>query len=248
MEAKVKSLEKALKILECFSIRKAELGITEISNMLDLNKSNVHNIISTFEHMGYIEKNLDNDKYRLGLKIMHLSHVLSTTMPFHNVVNRCLKELSAQIDEIVYFGIPNGNQVMYLDGVFPEKAFNTRWVQGMTAPLVCTGIGKAMLAYMDTEFVESILAKQLESYTDYTITDPEKIRQELALTRQRGYSIDNMEHEYGVRCVGVPVFGRDGRLMGALSTTGPSLRFEGEYSEQFAQLLKQKATYIGLNM
>lgn len=245
MEVKVKSLEKAMKILECFSIKEPELGITEISNQLNLNKSNVHNIITTFEKLGYIDKNKENGKYRLGLKIMHLSHVLSTTMAFHNIVHRCLNELSEKIDEIVYFGIPNEKNVMYLDGAFPEKMYNTRWVQGMTAPLICTGIGKAMLAYMDDEFVESLLAEPLVRYTDYTITDPVAMREELKLTRTRGYSIDNMEHEYGVKCVGVPIFNGSGIVMGALSTTGPSLRFDEEQSAIFASMLKEKAKIIG---
>ena len=247
MEVKVKSLKKAIRVLECFTVKQPELGITEISNLLDLNKSNVHNIVTTFEQLGYMEKNKDNDKYRLGLKIMHLSHVLSTTMTFHSIVHRSLNELTAKIDEIVYFGIPDGDQVMYLDGAFPEKMYNTRWVQGMTAPLVCTGIGKAMLAFMEQDFVESILAKSLEKYTDFTITDPDRMREELLQTRLRGYSIDNMEHEFGIKCVGVPVLNPAGEVMGALSTTGPSLRFDDEHMEQFAAMLKEKADLIGRN-
>lgn len=245
MEVKVKSLEKSIKILECFSIKEPELGITEISHLLGLNKSNVHNIISTLEKLGYIEKNGETGKYRLGLKIMNLSHVLTATMPFQNIVHRCISELSAQIDEIVYFGIPHGKNVMYLDGAFPAKLYNTRWVQGMTAPMVCTGIGKAMLAYMDDEFVESLLTEPLVKYTDYTITDPEALREELKITRIRGYSIDNMEHEYGVKCVGVPVFNQSGKLVGAMSTTGPSLRFSDDQIPAFAAMLKEKAEIIG---
>lgn len=245
MDIKVKSLEKAIKILECFSTKEPELGITEISHRLDLNKSNVHNIISTFEKMGYLYKNNDTARYRLGLKIMHLSHVLTTTMPFQNIVHRCLTELSAEIDEIVYFGILDGKNVMYLDGAFPDKLYNTRWVQGMTAPLICTGIGKAMLAFMDDEFVESLLVESLVKYTNYTIIDPEAMREELRITRARGYSIDNMEHEYGVKCVGVPVFNQSGKLVGAMSTTGPSLRFNEEQISIFATMLKEKAEIIG---
>lgn len=244
MGVKVKSLEKAIRILECFSVKEPELGITEISNRLDLKKSNVHGIISTLLNLGYIEKNNETSKYRLGLKIMHLSHILSTTMPFHNVIHRCLKELSEKIDEIVYFGIPHGKNVMYLDGAFPEKLYNTRWVQGMTAPLVCTGIGKAMLAFMEEEFVESLLAEPLEKYTDNTITDPDAMREELKITKIRGYSIDNMEHEYGVKCVGVPVFNQYGKLIGAMSATGPSLRFNEEQIALFAEILKEKAESI----
>lgn len=243
----IKSLEKALNILECFSIEKPELGITEISQMTDLYKSNVFNIVSTFVSCGYLEQNSETGKYRLGLKIMGLSHILSTSMGFHSIVHRCINELARDIDEIVYFGIPDGENVMYMEGAFPEKFYNIRWVQGMTAPLVCTAIGKAMLAYMDEDFIDRILSKPLQRYTDYTITDPDIMKAELMLTKKRGYSTDNMEHEYGIKCVGVPVFDHTGSLMGALSTTGPSLRFSEEQSVVFVSMLKEKAEMIRRN-
>jgi len=245
MEGKVKSLEKALKVIESFTVTRPELGITEISNLLDLNKSNVHNIISTFEKMGYVVKNEVSGKYRLGMKVMRLSHVLSTTMVFHNEIHRCLNELSALIDEIVYFGIPNENKVMYLYAAFPEKSFNTRWVQGMTAPLVSTGIGKAMLAYMCDEYIDTLLEEPLVRFTDFTITDPVLLRRELSLIKKRGYSIDNMEHEFGVKCVGVPIFDQFGTVIGAFSASGPSLRFDDESSIRFAEILREKAEFIG---
>ncbi|MFA5658724.1 MAG: IclR family transcriptional regulator [Oscillospiraceae bacterium] len=238
---KVKSLKKAIDILECFSLEKAELGITEISNRLNLNKSNVHNIITTFEECGYIEHNPENGKYRLGLKILQLSHIVSRSMSFQSIIRKSVSALSKEIDEIVYFGIPDGESVMYMDAEFPEKAFNIRWVQGMTAPLVCTAIGKAMLAFMDNDFVNRILETPLVRFTDDTITDPDEMRIELIRTKQRGYSLDCMEHEYGIKCVGVPVFDHNGRLIGALSTTGPSLRFNDEKLKLSAELLKKKA-------
>lgn len=247
MEAKVKSLEKALKVLGCFSIEEPELGITEISQKLGLYKSNVYNIVATFEQCGYLEQNKENGKYHLGLIVMNLSHILSTSMGFHSVVHRCINELAEAIDEIVYFGIPDGDNVMYLEGAFPEKFYNIRWVQGMTAPLACTAIGKAMLAYMDDATISRVLSKPLERFTEYTITDPEILRAELLLTRKRGYSTDNMEHEYGIKCVGVPVFNRSGEVMGALSTTGPSLRFDEKQSSVFVAMLKEKAEVIRQN-
>lgn len=241
---KVKSLKKALEILECFSLEQPELGITEISSKLNLNKSNVHNIVATFEACGYLEQNAESGKYRLSLKILQLSHVISRNMNFQFIVHKAVKELAEKIDEIVYFGIPDGENVMYMDGGFPDKVFNVRWVQGMTAPLVCTSIGKAMLAYMDESFIDKVLQKPIQRFTDYTITDPIEIKEQLRQVKSNGYSLDCMEHEYGVKCVGVPVFNHQGNLIGALSTTGPSLRFEDENIIAYVKLLKEKALEI----
>jgi len=244
MEPKVKSLDKALRILSCFSLEEPELGVTEISKRFDLYKSNVHNIVATLEQNGFLERNEATGKYRLGLKVMRLAHVVSSSMGFHSVIHRSVKELSETIDEIVYFGIPYGDDVMYMEGAFPEKIYSLRWVAGMTAPLACTGIGKAILAFSDGKTVDRVLARPMERFTDNTITDPETMRAELATTRKRGYSTDNMEHEYGIKCVGVPVFNRSGELLGALSATGPSLRFSEARVEQFVALLKEKAAMI----
>ena len=70
-EIKVKSLQKALVILNCF-VKKPRLGVTEISEMLDLNKSNVHNILTTFQAMSYLEQDAESGKYQLGLGILEL--------------------------------------------------------------------------------------------------------------------------------------------------------------------------------
>lgn len=244
---KVKSLKKALDILECFSLEELELGITDISKRLDICKSNVHNIISTLEACGYIEQNKDNEKYRLGRKIIRLSHISARTIGFQSIVHKCVNELTGSIGEIVYFGIPDGENVMYMEGGFPEKAYNIRWIQGLTAPLVCTAIGKAMLAFLDEKLIETILQKPLTKFTDYTILDPEGIKEQLKNIRKFGYSIDNMEHEYGIKCVGVPVFDKNNDLIGALSTTGPSLRFDDKHIEIFANMLKEKAELIKRN-
>lgn len=244
---KVKSLKKALDILECFSLEELELGITEISKKLDICKSNVHNIISTLQACGYIEQNTDNGKYRLGLKIIKLSHISARTIGFQNIVHKCVDELTKSIGEIVYFGIPDGENVMYMEGGFPEKIYDIRWIQGLTAPLVCTSIGKAMLAFLNDELIETILKKPLTKFTDYTILDPKRIREQLTDIRKYGYSIDNMEHEYGIKCVGVPVFNKNNELIGALSATGPSLRFDDIHIEIFVNMLKEKAEVIKYN-
>ena len=243
-ESKLKSLAKSLAVLDCFSVENNELGVTELSKMLGLYKSNVHNILSTFEDCGYIVKNKENGKYRLGLKILQLSHIVSSSIEQRNIIHKCIDELAGQIDEIVYFGIPDDDKVMYIDGSFPSKLYNTRWIHGMTAPLYCTGIGKAMLAYLPEKTFEKIVSEELIRFTDTTLIDPAQLSDELRQIRERGYSIDNMEHEYGVKCVGVPVFNHRNELVGAISTTGPSLRFGSENIELFAELLIGKAEYF----
>lgn len=247
-EIKVKSLEKAFQILECFSAQEPELGITEISKQLGLYKSNVFNILTTLETLGYIEKNNSNNKYTLGKRIIQLSHTAITYYGYKGEIRRCLKEISQEFEEIAYYGVPDGSHVIYIEGTYPDSSLNTNMIQGVVAPLTCTGIGKAILAFLPAERIEQVLAEPMQHCTDATITDPAEMRLHLEQVRRQGYSIDNMEHEYGVKCVGMPVFNRHRELVGAVSVTGPSLRFTDERIQKIVQVLRVKTRAIGESM
>ncbi len=237
-EIKVKSLYKALRILDCFKPDTPELGITEISEQLGLYKSNVHNIVDTFVKAGYLEQNPENGKYRLGLKILELGNVISSNINFRKIIVPYMQQLADETKETVYLGIPSETEVIYLDSASPKNQLSTRSMLGVKAPLYCTGIGKAMLAFMPEETADAVSAKGLKKYTDQTITDRQALLDELALIRSRGYSTDNMEHEFGIKCVGMPVRGRKGQVIAGISISGPSLRFGDEQIVFYAAKLK----------
>jgi len=233
-EIKVKSLYKALRILECFNVHTPELGITEISEQLGLYKSNVHNIVDTFVKAGYLEQNPENEKYRLGMKILELGNVISSNMNIRKLMLPYMQELADYTNETVYLGMPNEEEVIYLDSSSPKNQLSTRSMLGVKAPLYCTGIGKAMLAFLPGEVTESLLAKGLHKHTDQTITEPAALQAELMAIRSRGYSIDNMEHEYGIKCVGMPILNKKRQLVAGISVSGPSLRFDDDKIRDYA--------------
>ena len=238
-EIKVKSLKKALDILGCFTVKTPELGITEISSKLGLYKSTVHNIVSTFEQCGYIEKSPGNNKYRLGMKILELAFVVNSNLGLHKVVHPYMSALSNEINEVVYFALPKDNQIIYLEGVYPSSSYSARSMIGEKAEMYCTALGKAILAFLPKDRRISVIKNQsMTAYTPNTITDRSALSAELDKIRSQGYSIDNMEHEFGIKCVGVPVFRRDGSLLGAISISGPSLRFDDQTIAEYIKKLQ----------
>lgn len=244
-DIKVKSLYKALRILECFTVETPELGITELSEKLGLYKSNIHNILSTFLKMGYIEKNPNNGKYRLGVHILTLGQAVKANIGFRETIFPYMQKLSNELNEVVYLGIPSGREVVYLEASYPAQSnhFTIRPMLGIKAPMYCTGIGKAMMAYLPEEVIREYISDGLHRFTDNTLTDKEALVRELKLTKQRGYSIDNMEHELGIKCVGMPIFNRSGEVVAALSVSGPSLRVETRI-EEIAQVLREHISDI----
>ena len=238
---KVKSLQKALEILNCFIV-KPKLGVTEISEMLGLNKSNVHNILSTFKEINYLEQDEETGKYQLGVGIFALCQSVGDRFNVRKIVMPFMQEIADQTGEMVYLAVPHEDEVIYLEAMYPVESFNLmRVILGERAQMYCTGIGKAVLAFLPEMVRDAYINKELTAYTEHTITDRDELMEDLRRTRERGYSVDNMEHEFGVKCVGMPIFNRKGAVEAAISVSGPSLRFSEERIEEIAGILK---TYV----
>ena len=242
---KVKSLYKALKLLDYFDPAHPERGISELAGQSGLLKSSVHNIMSTFQKCGFIEKNTKTGKYRLGLKILVLSNVLSQTDDLRQIVKPYMDKLAQETRETVFLATPYEGEIVYVETAFPRENVSARSVKGVVAPMYCTSIGKAIMAFEPEERIREIIEKGLAPFTPNTITDPGRFREELERTRERGYAIDDMEHEYGIKCVGVPIRNSGGAVVAAISLTGPSLRFTGDKIVEYAARLEAAAQEIG---
>lgn len=243
-EIKMKSLQKAIEVLNCFT-RNQPLGVSEISQELNLYKSNVHNILSTFKAMEYLEQDEQTGKYRLGAGVFALCRALSDSFSITDIAAPYMREIGQKSNEIVYLAIPHEDDVIYLEAIYPKESMRpARPLLGERHKMYCTSVGKAMLAQLEPEVIEEYIHRPLKAITDYTITDPEALRRDLVLTRKRGYAFDNMEVEFGVKCVGVPILNRKGKVEAALSISCPSLRMSDARIPVFVDLLQSAAAEI----
>ena len=211
-EPKVKSLAKSLKILSCFTIQEPVLGVTELAERIGVTKSNIHNILSTFTSMGYLDR-LPDGRYTLGLKILEYAFIINQNLGYPNAVYDILVDTAGKTNEIVYFGLPYGTNVLYLYVAHPANRMGVlpyRDILGETSPF-------------------------------YTITDLDAIVEELRRTRRRGYAIDNSERDPNVRCVGVPVYNSAGKLVAGVSTSGPAITMTDEKLMECAGILQNAA-------
>lgn len=238
-EYSVKSLARAMKVLECFSVQQPELGVTDIARQLGMQKSTICNILSTFQKCGYVVQNAKTNKYHLGTKILHLSYIVNHHLGLRDIVLPYLHKIAEETHEVCYFGLLNSSEVLYIEAVYPASSQHTRNILGERAPLYCTGLGKAMLAFMPPEEAEQIICGGLKPFTNFTLCDPQLLRSELEEIRMTGYAVDNMEHEFGVRCVAVPIFGAGGEIKAAISVSGPSPRFDRTTILKHAELISR---------
>lgn len=236
---KVKSLAKALHLLECFTTQEPEWGVTELAEKLNMAKSNAHSIISTFEQMGYITQ-LPNKKYTLGFRMLEYAFTINQNLGYPKAVYDLVMKTANLTGQIVYFGVPYGKKVLYLYVAHPMerlKDYPYREILGETAPLCGTGIGRAILAHLPEEEWLDKISDEIIPLTPNTMTDRRVILEELRCTRNRGYAVDNEERELGLRCVGVPVFSASGQLVAGISTSGPAEAMTDEKIIEYANIL-----------
>ena len=240
----VKSVYRAVKILDVLS-SEGEKSVTEISTILSFPKSSVHEITSTLLATGILEKDSDRNKYSLGLKLFELGKQAQANLEISKVAIPSLRSLHEQFDETVHLTVLDRKEVLYIECFESTKQLRTYSVIGIRAPLHCTAVGKAILAYLDDGEVEEIIRSMgLPRFTQNTITDRERLNAEVRKIRDSGFATDVMEHEEGVCCVGAPVRNHTGQVVASISVSGPSQRMTAARIEEIAPLVMERAAEI----
>jgi DNA-binding IclR family transcriptional regulator len=226
---RIKVLEKALAVLELFDEQGKELTVTEIGERLGLHKTTAFRIATVLDQAGYLEKAHGSAKYRLGFKLFHLGSLVEGGTELKRRARPILEQLKQDCEETVHLVVLSRGEALYLDKIDGRRTVRVVSRVGMTLPAHCSGVGKMLLAHLPDDEVETIVrAKGLKRFTPNTITERPALRAELRRIRERGYAIDDEEIEIGLRCVAAPIEDATGKVIGALSISGPAFRFEGK--------------------
>lgn len=153
--------------------------------------------------------------------------------------------LSSKLGETVHLAQLDNAQVLYVDKRNAAKPVAMFSQAGKVGPAYCTGVGKAMLAFLPEADLTPILAQQFfHAFTEHTHTTPESLRADLAEARTRGFALDREEHEPGIICVALPILSAGGRVLGALSITSTTGRMTLSDLEGFVSLIRATASQI----
>ncbi len=237
MGQNVQSVDRALGILETLSINPKGLGVGEISERTGLHKSTVHRLLATLIDKGYVKQNT-HCNYQLTLKLFELGSKLVEELDMLEVARPYLSQLMECVNEVVHLVVLEGNAIVYVDKVEPDKTIRMHSRIGIRRPLYCTAVGKAILSTMEDEEVERIWENSdIKELTEYTITDLDKMKEELENIRNKGYSTDEQENELGVRCIAIPLLDYTKKAWGAISISGPVERMTDETFEKIQSSL-----------
>lgn len=225
----VQSVDRALKIIEIVKDRPNGIGVTELSDILNVSKSTVHRLLMSLYKADFIQQNSENKKYFLGLRFIELGEIVSRELDIQELVHPFLQELGEVTDETAHLAIKNRNQIFYIDKIESSKTIRMFSNIGKRAPMYCTGIGKAVLAFLPENEIKQVLAEtELIKYTDNTLTTKAEILQELAEIRDRGYAIDNEEHELKIKCAAAPILNYKKEVVAGISVASPVMRLDEE--------------------
>lgn len=243
----VRSVERALEILLLFSLEQQELSITEIARHVELPKSTVHRLLTALQNKGFIQQNPENQKYALGMVLLHLGHLVAEQLDIRRVAKPLMRRLERGTGETVNLNVVRDGCRVCVEKVESHQDVRHFVEIGRRLPLYCGSAGKVLMAYMDPDEVEEIVERTaLRPYASHTITDPEALRQELTAIRRRGYATSSNERVEGASSVSAPVRDSTGRVVASLTISGPSFRFTPEKVLSFVDQVVQAARELSV--
>jgi IclR family KDG regulon transcriptional repressor len=240
------SVKKAFQVLEIFTPDYPELGVTEISNKLKLDKSSISRILSTLTSAGFLEKNPFNRKYRLGWKLVDLGNrVVNRYNDVRDCASPFMEDLAQKIKEIVHLSILDKNEIVYLEKKGEGQPLTVATKVGGRNPAYSSAMGKVLLAGLSQKELSDVLAMgPLIRSTPNTITEIPKLKNELEKVRKQGYAIDNEESFIGIKCVAAPIKDTKGKVIAAISASVPTQRMGRERLKEIRAYVLETAYRI----
>lgn len=236
---RIKSIDKALNLLEFLSSNGHEIGIAEISKRLDMGLSTVHRILNTLKSRGYVLQNQKTQKYRLGMKLFELGCEVQSTKNLIRIARPYLRKLSKMTNETANLAILEDNDVIYLDTIESSETLRTGIVRGSRTIAHCTALGKVLLANLSDKDFNQIYgnSSDLNVLTFKSISSMDELKKELKQVKKLGYATDFEESMIGINCVGVPILNHKEEPLAAISITGPASRFTEKKIEEAKNIL-----------
>lgn len=222
--------------------------ISELAADLGRAKSTVHRHLESLCEEEYVTK--DGDVYRLGLKFLQFGEHARYREEAYRLAKAKVEELARETGERAQFIVEEHGKAVYVHCARGSNAVDTDSGLGKRIPLHATAAGKSILAHMPEQNIrEHVEENELARLTDSTIVDTNALFTELEEIREREYSINDQENTEGLRAVGVAVKRPDGRVIGAISISGPTHRMKGEwFDHDLPNLLLGTANELELNV
>lgn len=239
----VPAVHRAIDVIEYISSAQREVSLSELMENLDIPRQSLFRILNTLCDRGFLDKSSQRGLYRIGLKFLYLGQGLPGKFELRKAAWDAMKALSQKTKKTIELSSLDRDQLILLEQI-PGTEDVTHYARaGSVIPYLHTvSVGKVYLAQMDAAKRQRVLSKiGLPAMTRYTITDMDRLEEEIRITQERGYGFEDQELREGVRRVAAPVFNAGGKLEGCIGLSAPIFSFSLDDADRYGRMVREAA-------
>lgn len=231
----IKSLDRAMEVFEYLSEAQGK-ALTALSDEMRQSPATVYRILVTLEGRGLVEFDHDEQVWHIGPRAFVIGSRFLRRTSLVDRARPIMRKLMEVTGETANLGVEKEGSVLFLSQVETHASIRAFFPPGTLSPMHASGIGKALLAHMDEDRLDRLLSTgELKTFTDQSITDRKALKENLAVIRQRGFSVDDEEKTSGMRCIAAPVFDFNMEAVAGISVSGPISRISKDQLERLSR-------------
>ncbi|MDP2698017.1 IclR family transcriptional regulator C-terminal domain-containing protein [Thalassospira sp.] len=236
----VQSLVRALSILNTLADSYDGMTLTDIARQVKLPPSTAHRLLTTLQHERYVTFDSERTLWSIGVQAFSVGNAFTKNRNLNHIVRPYMRALMEESGETVNLAVADDGEVIFLSQVECRKMMRALVTPGRRALMHCSGVGKALMAFLPEEDIDAIIARHgLPKMTERTLISPQALKSDLNVARRAGYAIDDEEHAVGLRCVAGVVRDETGIPIAALSLSGPAARIPDDRIASFGTLIRR---------
>ena len=233
------AVERALVLLRYIVDHPEGLSIREVSREYGYSPATVQKLVSALHTQGFIVQDKITERYHLGSEAVQLGLAALSRLEVRQLARPSLENLSTETGETVFLAIERGDCVIYIDKVVSDRLIRMDATLGVGRPYNCTSVGKVLLSGMPNEkLVELAASDSFEHRTENSIIELENLQIEIDKVRERGWAVDKEEYAIGAYCIGAPIYNHEGKIIAALTVSGPTERIKERLDDNVPRVLE----------
>lgn len=246
------SVMKAIRLLDLFTEEDQELSLKQIADNARMPKPTAYRLLSSLEQAGMLEKIKESEhdsRYRLGLKLLELGHLVAGQLEIRQVALPLMEQLAHHINEVIHLVIVNQDEAVYIEKVDSTRAIRLHTRIGKRSPLYLGSGPKLLLAHLPQDRQEHILsARQLAQPANGSNLTAPLLKAELRKIREEGYAFSEGEQDVETTGISYPIYDYESGVAAALAVSGLSSHFEGENLERIKEAVRDTADRISTRL
>ena len=242
----IQVLERTMGLLDALARHPDPVSLKELAQATGLHPSTAHRILNDLVSGRYVDR-VDSGMYSLGMRLLELGHLVKGRLNVRDAAVVPMRSLHRQTGQTVNLSIRQGDEIVYIDRAYSERS-GMQVVRsiGGRAPLHLTSTGKLFLSADDLRLIRAYAQRTgLIGHTDNSLTQLERLEEELEQVRETGYARDNEELEMGVRCIGAGIHDDTGKLIAGLSISAPADRMQDDWVEALKEAASRISDALG---